>query len=79
MEEKMSKEKEEEKKLAKNFMVYVSIVALALGTIAGFIEKDNPFQVATIVVVSLVMIAFFAMKYIFRKKDENKNQPKQNK
>jgi hypothetical protein len=54
----------EEKRRAKNYMVFVSIAALALGAIGGFIQRDNPFQGCVLVIVALVMIAFFAVKYV---------------
>lgn len=66
----MNKEeqKKENKRQVKNMMVFVTLVALTLGTIAGF--ANNLFQGCVIVIAALVFIAFIIMKHIFPKIDE---------
>jgi len=62
-----------ERQEAKNVMVSVSITALTLGTMGVFMQRDNPFQAAALVVVALIFMAFYAMKYMRVRRQTNEN------
>ncbi len=62
-----------ERQEAKNVMVSVAITALTLGTMGAFMQRDNPFQALALLLVALVFMAFYAMKYMrARNKKEKK-------
>lgn len=65
---------EETKKQVRNTAVLISIMALTLGTIAGFIAPGNLFQAGALVVVALIFIAFYAMQIFEPKKQEENDE-----
>jgi len=53
-----------DKQEARNVMLSSSLGALTLGVMGSFIMRDNIFQATAILIVALVFMAFYAMKYM---------------
>ena len=78
--ERANEKRIKSKREAKNTMVSVAVTALTLGVLGVFMQRDNPFQAFTFLIVAIVFMAFYAMKYNNVRNNKNANsRPKQSK